>query len=912
MTEAVATRIASRPRLEVQLDHPLPSRLAVGRATSLLLSGNCRAPGRITELRVLVDDAAHPVMAQRMPDDGVVKAGSRWWAIVSFEPRSRPGSARIELQAELPGGRQVAHELGTIALPADQLEPEPPRVNAPGPVGQPFVAICMATFDPPSELFEQQIASIRDQSHRNWVCIVSDDASSERKIGEIEAVLGEDPRFLLNRSDIRVGAYANFERAMALAPRAADYVALADQDDRWHADKLETLLAALRPQSQLVYSDARLVRADGSVISDTYWERRRNNHTNLASLLIANTVTGAASLFRRELLDRALPLPPRVADAYHDHWLASVALTVGEIDYVDRPLYDYVQHEGSAIGHRKTNRRAAAPLRARVGARLWKRGTRPGWQAIYRREYWRILLTARVLRARCADEASPRKRRVLERLIASDSLRGAAWLSVRARRAWLGRNETMGLERELARAIVTRRLAAALARVPRRSAFANRRIGEPPEHAAPAARGDAEHPPRAMIEVEGLDKSFRIPGEAPQRRGVRSMLRSRSATELHVLEDISFSVEPGEFFGIVGRNGSGKSTLLKLMASTYRADRGSIRLTGRVAPIIELGVGFHPDLTARDNVVLNGVMMGLTIKEARKRFEEVVAFAEVEDFVGLKLKNYSTGMRARLAFAVAVRSNADVLLIDEVLAVGDAAFREKCATVFDRYREEGKTIVLVSQSMEAIRRHCHRAMLLEGGRIERIGDPEEVTRHYMSLLQASAGEGSRLHPSSRAVTDPPFRVERVWADDKQGADPSAIQRGQPIRLHAIVELQEPIQRPRSRFELRNEDDVTVFAPPARQLDIPSERLMPGSRIHVETTIEKSLAPGRYSASCVIAGLRAGNDVSVSSSTRAEFAVAGRATPGGRGLFELEHRTRARIIDGGRQPKELAARARARL
>src|SRR4051794_38747439 len=203
--------------------------------------------------------------------------------------------------------------------------------------------------------------------------------------------------------------------------------------------------------------------------------------------------------------------------------------------------------------------------------------------------------------------------------------------------------------------------------------------------------------------------------------------------ELRALDGISFDVHRGEFFGIVGRNGSGKSTLLKLLASIYRLDEGTIRMAGRLAPFIELGVGFNVELSARENVVLNGVMMGLTPRETRRRLDAVIEFAELEEFVDLKLKNYSSGMLVRLAFSLMLQVDADVLLIDEVLAVGDASFQQKCADAFRAMKERGKTIVLVTHAMSTVEEYCHRAMLIDGGKIRQIGDPAETGREYLKM-----------------------------------------------------------------------------------------------------------------------------------------------------------------------------------
>jgi ABC-2 type transport system ATP-binding protein len=242
------------------------------------------------------------------------------------------------------------------------------------------------------------------------------------------------------------------------------------------------------------------------------------------------------------------------------------------------------------------------------------------------------------------------------------------------------------------------------------------------------------------IEIRDLSKTFRIPlSRIPtlrERLIARSVPRFR---EMTVLDGISFDVPRGKFFGIVGRNGSGKSTLLKILAGIYRQDSGSALAGGRIAPIIELGVGFNNDLAAFDNVVMNAVMMGLSPAEARGRYDEIIEFAELREFEELKLRNYSSGMRARLGFAVMTHVDADILLFDEVLAVGDAGFQRRCAETFERLHAEGRTGVLVTHSMDALSEHCDTAVLIEGGRIVASGDPVAVGERYESLLAPAAG-----------------------------------------------------------------------------------------------------------------------------------------------------------------------------
>ena len=247
------------------------------------------------------------------------------------------------------------------------------------------------------------------------------------------------------------------------------------------------------------------------------------------------------------------------------------------------------------------------------------------------------------------------------------------------------------------------------------------------------------------IEARGVEKSFLIPREKHATLKERA-LRPRSwlseTTRLDALRGISFDVFSGEFFGVIGRNGSGKTTLLKLLASIYRLDGGSIRVAGRLSPFIELGVGFNPELQARDNILINGVMMGLTPAESRARTDRVVDYAELRDYTELKLKNYSLGMQVRLAFSMMLEVDADVLLVDEVLAVGDLAFQEKCIASLRDMKRRGITIVLVTHDMDAVDTHCDRAMLIEHGVAETIGEPARVAERYVEELLPGAAEAS--------------------------------------------------------------------------------------------------------------------------------------------------------------------------
>jgi len=235
------------------------------------------------------------------------------------------------------------------------------------------------------------------------------------------------------------------------------------------------------------------------------------------------------------------------------------------------------------------------------------------------------------------------------------------------------------------------------------------------------------------IDVQRVSKAFQLPHEL-QTSVKERFLHPRRKVEYErqqALDDISFTVEQGECFGVIGPNGGGKSTLLKIIAGIYRADSGSVRVAGRLSPFIELGVGFHPDLNARDNIRINGTLLGLSANEVAERFDEIVAFAELERFVDQRLKNYSSGMQVRLAYSIAIQVDFDVLLLDEVLAVGDQEFQEKCLETFARFREEGKTVILVSHDLVTVQRFCERTILLEQGQMAAIGPSEDVVERYV-------------------------------------------------------------------------------------------------------------------------------------------------------------------------------------
>ena len=450
--------VATEGGFAAWLRSPAPTELAAGAGALFVHGAVTHDAGEIAGLELTAGGVAVEPMAWRMPSPGLgaerpgLRGGDRaiFWGIVAIPAFT--GSVELGLRARGPGGETAALTLATIAA-----APAPAPASAPA-AGPETVAICMATYEPSAELLERQLDSLRAQTHGDWICLISDDGSSPEAFAALERHAGADPRFHLSRAPARLGAYGNFARALGLAPPAAGYVALADQDDRWHPEKLATLLGALG-EAELAFSDMRLTRPDGTVLSDTYWTSRQPNHGNFASLLLGNSVSGAASLFRRRLLERALPLPPRIGNLYHDHWLALVAAAHGPIAYVDRPLYDYVQHPRAVIGHAGANRPPeGGPLRRLAALRGRERGRLRGeWRRIYFAEYCRMALTAVALRERFGPALDRRRRRALNLALALDrSPTALAWLTGRQLRR-LRRDDSGGAEAGMLRGLLWRR-----------------------------------------------------------------------------------------------------------------------------------------------------------------------------------------------------------------------------------------------------------------------------------------------------------------------------------------------------------------------------------------------------------------------------------------------------------------------
>jgi len=360
----------------------------------------------------------------------------------------------------------------------------------------------------------------------------------------------------------------------------------------------------------------------------------------------------------------------------------------------------------------------------------------------------------------------------------------------------------------------------------------------------PPATPEAVEPPAAgAVSIEAISKTFRLPHQqySTLKERVLHPLRSTEYDELHAVKDISVEIAEGEFFGIVGRNGSGKSTLLKCIAGIYGVDSGRISIAGRLSPFIELGVGFNMDLTARDNVIINAIMLGLSRRQARERFDEVIAFAELEEFIDLKLKNYSSGMLVRLAFATAIQVDAEILLIDEVLAVGDAAFQQKCFEEFFRLKREGKTIVFVSHDMHSVERFCDRAMLMERGNLIQIGEPRAIGRAYHKL---NFGQLPHEAPAEENA-DGGTLIAEAWFQNAAGERVASVSQDESLSMCFEVRIAEDLVDPVFAATLRTKLGHTIVVARSDQHGHSSGAFKAGETVVARFDMPSWLTPSRY-------------------------------------------------------------------
>lgn len=352
------------------------------------------------------------------------------------------------------------------------------------------------------------------------------------------------------------------------------------------------------------------------------------------------------------------------------------------------------------------------------------------------------------------------------------------------------------------------------------------------------------------IKVDGLYKTFKLPHE--KHNSIKSALinigKSKRGFESQaVLKDISFEIKKGEFFGVVGRNGSGKSTLLKLLAGIYTADKGNIDINGTLTPFIELGVGFNPELTGRENVFLNGALLGFGRTEMEKMYKDIVRFAELERFMDQKLKNYSSGMQVRLAFSIAIRARSDVLLIDEVLAVGDLSFQEKCYKVFEDIKASGRTVVFISHDSGAIERFCDRVAIVDQGKLVNIGDPTEMVLEYGAIVaeeqlkeKVYIDKDSTKHTGTGALT-----LQKVEIANSKGKIQSSVKFNEPFTMHIHYKLNKRIKdTPIIGIDIIDDQGVSVLGPNTKEAK-EAFAITKSGTVNAEFSLNP-LSPGTYS------------------------------------------------------------------
>ena len=399
------------------------------------------------------------------------------------------------------------------------------------------------------------------------------------------------------------------------------------------------------------------------------------------------------------------------------------------------------------------------------------------------------------------------------------------------------------------------------------------------------------------VVVDGVSKTFQLPQEQMHTLKERALhpLRRSASERFKALQDVSFSVEHGEFFGIVGRNGSGKSTLLKCLAGIYGTDSGDIYVNGRMSTFIELGVGFNPDLAARDNAVLNAIMLGLTRREADEAFPRILEFSELQEFSELKIKNYSSGMLVRLAFSVMIQVKAEILLIDEVLAVGDAAFQQKCFDEFDRLRDEKRTMLLVTHDMGAVVRYCDRAMLLEQGVVNVTGAPELVGAEYFEMnfgRGAAPGEPGRDH---NRQGDGRANIHEAWFCNEHGERSENLPQGRPCSLHVAIHFNVVVDRPMLSVAFEDTEHRVVFATSTMWHEEVTGEFQAGEEVILRVEFENAFSPGRWFATPAVSRRGGGADFIDRRQRMVSVIVTG--STGGGGLVDLPHDLRLERVSG---------------
>lgn len=363
------------------------------------------------------------------------------------------------------------------------------------------------------------------------------------------------------------------------------------------------------------------------------------------------------------------------------------------------------------------------------------------------------------------------------------------------------------------------------------------------------------------IRVSSVSKSFRLPHEKDG--SIKSlfinMFRGKKRYEnQRALEDISFEVKKGEFFGIVGRNGSGKSTLLKILAGIYSPDKGAVQIKGKLTPFIELGVGFNPELSGRDNVFLNGSLLGFSRKEMESKYDEIVKFAELERFMDQKLKNYSSGMQVRLAFSIAIRANSDILLLDEVLAVGDINFQRKCFDYFNELRAKKQTVVFVSHDMSTVEKYCDRVALIVDSNLHSVDRANIIASRYNRLMARDAQLSSASKKDKKGKLSPSGE-ERWGSGDASIISVKATQqRDNRIKVDVECKIINKLSRPVIGFSIKNEQYTQLFGTNTEREHVVVPSLEKGTKYTYSWEVDCILNEGVYYVDCTFANNEATN------------------------------------------------------
>lgn len=375
-----------------------------------------------------------------------------------------------------------------------------------------------------------------------------------------------------------------------------------------------------------------------------------------------------------------------------------------------------------------------------------------------------------------------------------------------------------------------------------------------------------------VMSVKNISKDFLLPHEQVNsiKSGVVNVFKKKKKTVevQHALKDISFDIKKGEFFGILGRNGSGKSTLLKILSEIYQPTSGSVQSTGKVVPFIELGVGFNPELTGRENVYLNGALLGFGKEEIKKKYQTIVDFSELNDFMDQKLKNYSSGMQVRLAFSVAIQAEADILILDEVLAVGDTNFQQKCNDYFEKIKYESKTVILVTHNMDAVEKYCNRAMLINDGNILSIGNPSDVALKY-SELNAQGGRDQKADPVDVVETEG-VRIETSVNGNAKKTVLNAAE-DSPVNLEVSFTSDEDLKNMSFGFTVFNGAGIPIFATNSKHV-ADKFTLSNGKKRTFTITLDNLFSNGTYD---IAVALRKSERVIANSRKSDAFSVYGR-------------------------------------